>query len=122
MSDLEKNYVGIDVSKANLDVYIHPQGQTTRVSNDKKGIKELLEFLPKTTSLIVLEATGGYEQAVARELETAKFFVSVINPRQIRNFAKALGQLAKTDKVDSRILAIFAQKIEPIPSSPIPSN
>ncbi len=115
MSEREqKVYVGLDVSKACLDIYIHPMGQTIKVNNDKTGIKELVKTLSKqSVELIVLEATGGYEKTVARELEQAQFPVSVVNPRQARDFAKALGQLAKTDKVDSRMLALFANKIEP---------
>jgi len=115
MDKLEQNvYVGIDVSKANLDVFIHPIGQVYKVSNDETGINKLTKLLSKQSiKLIVLEATGGYEKKVARGLAEAKFSVSVINPRQARDFAKALGQLAKTDKVDSRILALFANKIEP---------
>lgn len=115
----EKNqniYVGIDVSKAYLDVYVNPVGHIIRVSNDRTGIQELMKSLSKQpVKLIVLEATAGYEKIAARELEKANFSVSVINPRQARDFAKALGQLAKTDKVDSRILALFAEKIEPSP-------
>lgn len=116
MSELEqKIYVGIDVSKTNLDIYILPQNKAFTVNNDKPGVKKLFKVLPKEVILIVLEATGGYEKAVARELEKAKLPISVINPRQARDFAKALGQLAKTDKIDSRILALFAEKIGPSP-------
>ena len=111
----QKIYVGLDVSKANLDVYIHPTGKNIRINNDKIGIEELINLLPASVTLVVLEATGGYEKAVARELEKMSFPVSVINPRQARDFAKALGQLAKTDKIDGRMLALFAEKIEPSP-------
>jgi len=109
----EKIYVGIDVSKAYLDVYFYPTGKIFRISNDCTGLKKLISSLStQPIKLIVLEATGGYEKIVARGLQV-KFPVSVINPRQARDFAKALGQLAKTDKVDSRILALFANKIAP---------
>lgn len=112
----QKIYVGIDVSKAYLDVYFHPTGQAIKVSNDKTGLKELVGSLSKQPiKLVILEATGGYEKFIARELEKVHFPVSVINPRQARDFAKALGQLAKTDKIDGRILALFAEKIGPTP-------
>lgn len=117
MSEREqKIYVGIDISKAYLDVYINPMGQTIKLSNNEAGIRELIDILSKQPiTLIVLEATGGYENAAAKGLEDAKFPVCVINPRQTRDFAKALGQLAKTDKIDGRMLALFAEKIQPIP-------
>lgn len=111
---IQNIYVGIDISKSYLDVYMRPMGQIIRLSNDSLGIEELIKsFSKQPIKLIVMEATGGYEKNLARSLERAGFSVSIINPRQARDFAKALGQLAKTDKVDSRILALFAEKIEP---------
>jgi transposase len=117
MNELEtKVYVGVDVSKAYLDVYIHPTGQTLKVSNDEMGIQQFIDLLIKQpAALIVLEATGGYEKTIARALEKTKQPISVVNPRRVRDFAKALGQLAKTDKIDSHVLALFAEKIQPTP-------
>ena len=111
----QKIYVGIDVSKHHLDVYINSTKQLVKVTNDQIGIQELTTILSKQQpiTLIVLEATGGYERLVARTLAEAKFPMRIMNPRQVRDFAKALGQLAKTDQVDCRILALFAEKVEP---------
>jgi transposase len=120
MSEQEqKIYVGIDVAKYHLDVYISATKQVIKVSNDQVGIQELTTILSKQQpiTLIVLEATGGYERLVARTLEEAKFPIRIMNPRQVRDFAKALGQLAKTDRVDCRILGLFAEKIEPAAKS-----
>lgn len=120
MSNLEKKcYVGIDVSKATLDIHIHPLGKSFKVSNDSKGIRELKKSLPKAVTLIVMEATGGYEQLVARTLSNAKFPISVVNPRQVRDFAKAMGKLAKTDKIDGQLIALFGEKIEPPIKPPV---
>jgi transposase len=116
---ISKYYVGIDVSKNSLDVYIHPLGKSLKVSNDPKGIKELKKSLPKQVTLIVMEATGGYEQLVARTLSEVGLPIAVVNPRQVRDFAKAMGQLAKTDKIDGRIIALFAEKIQPPAKAPV---
>lgn len=116
MSEQEqKIYVGIDVAKHHLDVYINATKRVVKVSNDQAGIQELITILSEQPpiTLIILEATGGYERLVARTLEEANFSIRIINPRQVRDFAKALGQLAKTDRVDCRILALFAEKVEP---------
>jgi transposase len=109
----EKIYVGIDVSKSTLDVYIHPTKKTVKVSNDEVGFKKLKEYLSEQVTLVVMEASGGYEKQVFKQLSGFGIPVAVVNPRQIRNFAKALGHLAKTDRVDARIIAQFAEKIEP---------
>lgn len=120
MSNLEsKCYVGIDVSKGSLDVYIHPASKSLKVSNDPAGITELKKALPKKVTLIVMEATGGYERLVARALFDAGLPVSIANPRQVRDFAKAMGQLAKTDKIDGRLIALFGEKIEPPIKAPV---
>ena len=107
-------FVGIDVSKAQLDVAIRPTGEKESFANDKAGIKALVKRLAKIEpTLIVLEATGGYERQVTRALVSADLPVVVVNPRQVRDFAKATGQLAKTDSIDAGVLAHFAEVIRP---------
>ena len=108
------NFVGIDVSKAQLDVVIRPTGQSESVANDKAGIKLLVERLVKIhPALIVLEATGGFERPLTRALASAELRMAVVNPRQVRDFAKATGQLAKTDSIDAAVLAHFAEVVRP---------
>ncbi len=109
-------WVGIDVSKARLDVALGAAGELFGVSNDARGIAglaaRLLELSPE---LIVLEASGGIQTALVAELGAAGLPVVVINPRQVRDFARATGQLAKTDRLDARMLALFAERIRPEP-------
>jgi transposase len=113
-------FVGIDVSKATLDVALRPSDKTWKTTNDEAGIAELVELLKQyKIELIVLEATGGYEVALASALVTAGLPVAVVNPRQVRDFAKSLGRLAKTDRLDARVLAQFAEAIHPEPR-PLP--
>ncbi len=98
----KKSYIGIDVSKALLDVYILPHKKYMQFKNDTKGIQKLSEKLKSFSPVsIVMEATGGYEKLVTQSLQKANFRVSVVNPRLIRDFAKALGKLAKTDLIDA---------------------
>lgn len=107
-------FVGIDVSKAGLDVAVRPVGNREFVANDAAGIEILLQRLRELQpALIVLEATGGVERAVTRALASAEFPVVVINPRQVRDFAKATGQLAKTDTIDAAVLARFGEAVRP---------
>lgn len=107
-------FIGIDVSKDRLDVAVCPSNETESVSNDKAGIESLVKrFQQIRPTLIVLEATGGFERGVTRALASAELPVVVINPRQVRDFAKATGQLAKTDRIDALVLARFAQGIRP---------
>lgn len=109
-----EKFVGIDVSKATLDAYIEPAGETLHVGHDEEGIGRLVERLKEVDpALIVMEATGGLEVRLASELACAGLPVAVINPRQARDFAKATGQLAKTDQVDAAMLAAFARAIRP---------
>jgi transposase len=109
----ERLYVGIDVSKARLDIATS-QGESWSCSNQEQDFKELLERLrPQVVGLIVLEASGGYEGAVVASLNEAGLPVFVVNPKQVRAFAKALGRLAKSDRIDAQVLAQFAQKIQP---------
>ena len=104
--------VGIDVAKNRLDVHVWPGHQAIAVDNTPVGVAELIERLrPLTVSLVVIEATGRYERRVAFELMDAGYEVAVINPRLPRDFAKATGQLAKTDAIDARILAQFGAVI-----------
>lgn len=112
-------FVGIDVSKAQLDVALRPTGRFV-VSNDDSGIAELLERLKASSpTLIVLEATGGMELPLTGALAAVGLPVVVVNPRQIRDFAKATGQLAKTDALDAHVLAHFADVVRPEPR-PLP--
>ena len=114
------HFVGIDVSEEWLDVALRPAGEAWRVANDADGIAALVARLtPLTPTLVVLEATGGREALIALELGTAKLPVAVVNPRQVRDFARATGQLAKTDRLDAAILAHFAEAIRPDPR-PLP--
>lgn len=114
MTEKIVTWVGIDVSKRHLDVYIRPIGQALRVSNNDSGILELTTKLQSIKpELIVLEATGGMELDVAESLSSQKLAVSIINPRQARDFGKATGKLAKTDAIDARVLAHFAEAIKP---------
>jgi transposase len=106
--------VGIDVSKATLDVALRPGGEAWRCPNDEDGIAALLERLqPLVPHLIVLEATGGLERLVVAALALAGLPLAVVNPRQVRDFAKATGHLAKTDALDAAVLAHFAEAIRP---------
>jgi transposase len=107
-------YVGIDVSKAHLDVALHPSGEGFRFANDEAGIGEIVSRLaPLAPARIVLEATGGWERAVVVALAEAKLPVVVVNPRQVRDYAKSIGKLAKTDGLDAAVLARFGQAADP---------
>jgi transposase len=111
---LQESFVGIDVSKNTLDLRIEPVGQSLRVAYDDAGVSEICQRLTEVSpTLIVMEATGGLETRLASELAAQGLPVAVINPRQARDFAKATGQLAKTDQVDAAVLAAFAQAIRP---------
>lgn len=115
-------FIGIDVSKAHLDIAVRPGQLHWQVENTTTGIDELIAKLrPMAPTLIVLEATGGYETACAAGLAAAGFAVAVINPRQARDFAKSLGRLAKTDKVDASDLARFGEALRPEPR-PLPDE
>jgi transposase len=109
-------FVGIDVSKATLDVAHLPSGETWTESNDEAGIGRLVARLQAMgPELAVLEATGGYEVLVATALSTARLAAAVVNPRQVRDFAKALNKLAKTDRIDAVTLALFGERLRPEP-------
>ncbi len=107
-------FVGIDVSKAALDVGVLPLAQFWTAPNDEAGCRGLAERLQALSpTLIVLEATSGFEVSVVARIAAAGLPVVVVNPRQVRDFAKATGTLAKTDRLDARVLALFAQRVRP---------
>lgn len=117
-----KSFIGIDVAKQQLEVAAHESDYQFRCPNKASAFGELItELISLRPALIVLEATGGLEIRVVSALHTAGLPVVVVNPRQVRDFAKALGQLAKTDRLDARVLAHFAAAIKP-PLRPIKSK
>ena len=106
--------IGIDVAKAELVVAARPSGERWALPNDERGVHALVERLRQAApALIVLEATGGYELLCVAALGAAGLPVVVANPRQVRDFAKATGRLAKTDQLDAAILARFAEQVQP---------
>lgn len=106
--------IGIDVAKAELVVAARPALERWMVANDERGVRTLVERLQREPpELIVLEATGGYELLCVAALSAAGLPVVIVNPRQVRDFAKATGQLAKTDRIDADILALFAERVRP---------
>lgn len=114
MSDQQQVVVGVDVSKATLDVAVLPSSDEFQVGNDAAGIEVLSKRLKAANAhLVVMEATGGYETALATALIGSGFRVAVVNPRQIRDFAKATGRLAKNDRIDAQVIAAFGQAIDP---------
>jgi len=109
-------YVGIDVAKDHLDVHVLPQGLSLQVVNDDEGIDQLYQALqPYIIACIVMEGTGGYEKNVAMRLAAHSLPVAVVNPRQVRDYARALGYLAKTDKIDAEVIARFGETVKPKP-------
>jgi transposase len=114
-------FVGIDVAKDRLDVHLRPSDQAFALGRDGAGLEALVERLMAfTPALVVLEATGGFEVAVAGALAAAGLPLVVVNPRQIRDFARATGRLAKTDRLDAEAIARFAEAVRPAPR-PVPS-
>ena len=110
-----KRYVGVDVSKNRLDVYVLPDQQFGSYANDSSGVAQLREFLTNLAGkkLVVMEATNTFWKLAANQLSDSGIDVAVVNPRQIRDFAKASGTLAKTDRIDAKILAMFADRMRP---------
>lgn len=107
-------YVGIDVSKKRLDVCVQPSGESWSVANEEAGVHALIERLSDAAiEAVVLEPTGGYESLVSTHLAAAGLPLAVVNPRQVREFARASGRLAKTDRIDAQVLAHFAEVIRP---------
>jgi transposase len=107
-----KRFVGIDVAKVALDVFIGSAGGAFSVANDEVGIRELLRQM-KPADFVIVEATGGLETPVASALAAAGIAVAIVNPRQVRDFARATGKLAKTDRLDAEVLARFGEAIRP---------
>ena len=112
-----RNCIGIDVAKQYFDLHILKTGQDKRMENSPDGIRKCVAICNKIKpDLIAMEATGGYELTLAATLQAEGFTVAVVNPRRIRDFAKAAGQIAKTDRLDARIIAQFAATMEPMPT------
>jgi transposase len=115
-SPIGPNFVGIDVSKDRLDVHVCPSGQAFTAVRDGRGLEQFVNDLRRfAPALIVLEATGGFEITVAAALASAGLPLAVVNPRQIRDFARATGRLAKTDALDAQVIALFAERVRPEP-------
>ena len=109
-------FIGIDVSQEHLDVHILPSNSRRQIDNSEEGCKKLAAMLrPLQIAAVVMEGTGGYEKLAAMYLASKGFPVAVVNPRQVRDFAKALGFLAKTDRIDAEVIARFAEAVKPEP-------
>jgi transposase len=118
-----RNCIGIDVAKQYFDLHCLKTGQDQRMQNSTDGIRQCIALCSKIhPELIVMEATGGYELTLAGNLQSEGFAVAVINPRRIRDFARAAGQIAKTDTLDARIIARFAATLQPMPTEQINEN
>lgn len=114
------SYVGIDVAKDRLDVHIRPQAKAFAVANTAAGIAELTEMLtPLRIEKVILEASGGYEKLAFMALVEAGHAVAIVNPRQVRDFAKGAGRMAKTDTIDAAVLAHFAEVFQPRTTAPL---
>lgn len=119
MDEIDR-FVGIDVSKATLDVHVLPSREAFVIAHDEEGIGDLCRRVGvMDRSLVVLEATGGLQERVAAALVAVGIAVAVVNPRQVRDFARACGRLAKTDRIDAEVIAAFAAQIRPTPR-PLP--
>src|SRR5207253_4855216 len=118
-----QTFIGIDVSKSSWDGHVLPEGRSFTIRVDDAAGERLRETLGSPeASLVVLEATGGLERRLVAELIDAGWSVAVVNPRQVRDFAKALGRLAKTDCIDAETLAMFAHRIQPRPTKKTPEK
>jgi transposase len=114
-----EHFVGIDVAKDRLDVHLRPSTESFAVARDSEGLAQLVDRLRVLApQLVVMEATGGYETIVASAVAAARLPLAVVNPRQIRDFARATGKLAKTDAIDAAAIAHFAEAVRP-PARPI---
>lgn len=115
--NIEKIWIGIDVCKDALDVYVLPQGIILQQPNTEIGVQTLIKQLqPISPSLVVVESTGGLERTLVSGLQTAMIPVAIANPRKVKGFATALGK-AKTDKLDAEVIARFAQAVQPQPQA-----
>jgi len=107
-------FIGIDVAKDKLDIVVLGEAKASQVSNDGKGIANLIKQMQKLQpELIVVEATGGYQRAVVDSLFRSGLAVAVVNPMRVRQFARACGLVAKTDKLDAQVLAVFGERVKP---------
>jgi transposase len=108
-------FIGIDIASQQCDVAFGPEGVVRTYANEDQGVDELIGQLREVNevALVVLEATGGYEALTVAKLAAAAIPVVVVNPRQVRDFAKSLGRLAKTDEIDARVLALFGERVRP---------
>jgi transposase len=114
MTSADELFVGIDVGKKKDDVYVHGLANESQFHNDAEGIRELVDSMRQLSpTLIVAEATGGYERLMVAHLSAAGLPIAVVNPTRVRRFAESLGQLAKTDKIDARMIAHFASVVRP---------
>lgn len=116
-------FVGMDVSKARLDVCRLPGGELREFDNAPDGHQQLVSYLRTLPScLVVIESTGGYELAALLAIQDAGLAIALVNPRQVRDFAKALGQYGKTDRLDAAVLAEFAARVQPSPQAKVPEK
>lgn len=114
-----KEFVGVDVSQDRLDVCLLPSGEQAGFSRDRRGMARLAAWLvSRARALVVVEATGGLERALTLVLAQAGIAVAVVNPRQVRDFARAAGLLAKTDRLDAYALALYGERLRPLPRPP----
>lgn len=112
-------FAGIDVAQDQLDLGLYPAGSTARYNTDHQGVAALIEHLRRAcVTMVVIEATGGLEQRIALEIAAAGLNIAVVNPRQVRDFARGLGKLAKNDRIDALVLARFGHTVRP-PARPL---
>lgn len=118
-----QNFIGIDVSQSSWDVHLLPEGRSFSIRVDDGAFERLVKQLGSPEAcLVVVEATGGVQRQLVADLLDAGWTVSVVNPRQVRDFAKALGRLAKTDRIDAETLALFAHRVQPRPTQKTPEK
>lgn len=111
---MSQTFVGIDIASEKIDVFISSTREHLTLARSKNGVDKLKEKLQDLeVELITMEATGGFETFIACELDASDYSVAIVNPKKVRDFAKALGKLAKTDRIDSQVLALFADKVRP---------
>jgi transposase len=121
--DAITHFVGIDVAKHQLEVHQLPEGRRATLAYDAKGLGQLRrELPPPEQTLVVLEATGGYQRRLVAELADAGYAVAVVNPRQVRDYARGLGQIAKTDRIDAEMIARFGAHLRPRPLQQTPAR
>ena len=115
MNVSEKKYLGIDIAKESIYAFMYPTKEVWNVKNEPREIDEWIKTLPKDIEIAVMEATGNLQELVAAHLSDAGIPISIVNPRQIKDFAKCIGRMAKTDRVDAETIALFANAIKPEP-------